>query len=149
MHGSSASCFDDSRAGLRLRWLRMPEIVDLLPLTHGDDTIESYRAAMSAGARFPPIAVFPLFGRYVIADGHKRYQAALRTGLDVAPVEVWTFRRVLADQWRQVRANGRKNVRIVRALFVDRAEAAYLLRTTILHWIRVARCVRLWVVGKR
>src|SRR5687767_12111550 len=65
-------CFAEPSSG-RARDVRLGDVVDLLPLTHNDHTIERYRARMAAGDLFPPIGVLPLFGRLVIADGHKRY----------------------------------------------------------------------------
>ena len=149
MSETKARCFDGSRPGLCLREVHLDEIVDLLPLTHGEGTIEGYRSAMLAGDRFPPIAVFPMFGRYVITDGHKRFQAARPIAASPVVIEVWSFRRLLQDQWRQVRGNARKNARIVTSLFVRPSESWRLLRTTLLHWVRVARCLLFLVAPAR
>jgi hypothetical protein len=142
-------CFAASHGDLRIREVRLEEIVDLLPLTHSEDTIERYRARMVAGDLFPPVSVLPLFGRLVIADGHKRYQAALRVSPARVPVEVWSVARFLADQGRQVRSNARKNGRIVRSLFVRPSESMRLVRSTLQHWARVARCLRLLLAAPR
>ena len=143
MSTKNARCFDATSAGMRLREVRLDEVVDLLPLTHSVETIERYRARMLAGDLFPPISVLPLFGRLVITDGHKRFQAALPLEPGVVVVEVWSLGRLLLDQWRQLRSNGRKNARIVCSLFVRPSESWRLLRSTGQHWIRVARCLRL------
>lgn len=121
----------------------LDDIVDLLPLTHNENAIEAYRQRMAAGDEFPPIAVLPLFGRMVITDGHKRYQAARRVPLHRIRIEVWTWRDLAGDQWRQVRANARKNGRIARALFTNPSEAVDLVRDTLVHWRRVGRCLAL------
>ncbi len=141
MDDQNARCFDTPRLGTRLRQVPLDAIVDLLPLTHSEDVIERYRARMIAGDLFPPIGVLPLFGRLVIADGHKRYQAARRVTSQPVTVEVWTYGRLLLDQWRQLRANSRKNARIVTSLFVQPSESLRLARSTFQHWMRVARCL--------
>ena len=141
-------CFETS-SGPGLREARLADVVDLLPLTHNEAAIEQYRCRMLSGELFPPISVLPLFGRLVIADGHKRYQAARTVTQEPVPVELWTFRRLLADQWRQVRANARKNRRIVSTLFVRPSESLRLMRSTLLHWLRVARCLRLLFTAPR
>ena len=149
MLSTDPRCFDAALAALRVREVRLDQVTDLLPLSHGHNTIALYRARMLSGERFPPVSVLPLFGRLVITDGHKRYHAARPLVSEPVPVELWTLRRLLADQWRQVRANARKNGRIVAGLFVDPAESMRLMRTTALHWLRVVRCLGLLLVTPR
>ena len=120
------------------RRVRAGEVLDLLPLTHAPETIASYAERMRRGDRFPPIAVVRLAGRWVVADGHKRLQAALSLGVSELTVEVWGPTDLLRDQARQVRENAGKNARIARAALYDRAEARRLLRATFGHWRRVA-----------
>lgn len=140
---TNARCFDGSAPGLRVRHVRLHEITDLLPLTHSEATVASYRSRMIAGDLFPPVSVLPLLGRLVIADGHKRYQAALPLADGPVAVEVWTLGQLLSDQWRQARSNARKNRRIAASLFVRPAESLRLIRSTLQHWVRVARCLTL------
>jgi hypothetical protein len=145
---SQIRCFAADPGTRRVREVRLEEVIDLLPLTHNESAVERYREAMLAGTRFPPIGVLPLFGRLVITDGHKRFQAAKPIATGPVPVDVWTWRRLAADQWRQARANAGKNARIVRQLFVDPRESFHLARATALHWGRVARCLLVLVAPR-
>lgn len=130
--------FDAGLCAAATRRVRVDEVLDLLPLTHAPETIAAYAERMRRGDRFPPVAVVRLAGRWVVADGHKRLQAALSLGVSEVTVEVWGPRELLRDQARQVRQNAGKNARIARAAFHDRAEAVRLLRATFGHWRRVA-----------
>ena len=130
--------FDVSRATAPIARLPLPAVHDLLTVTHAADRIARYRDAMARGDRFPPISVIRLFGRYLVADGHKRLAAFRSLGADAIVVEVWPFATWLTDQRRQAAANARKNGRIL-ALSVTRPrEAIRLASTTVLHWRRVA-----------
>src|SRR5262245_49152445 len=95
-------CFDVARAAYPVRVLPPHRVVDLLPVSHAPERIAEYRLAMQRGERFPPIAVVRCGGRYLIADGHKRFSAYRQlTDADIA-VEVWTWRRWLRDQAGQL-----------------------------------------------
>ena len=130
--------FDPARAEFSTRRLAVEQIVDLLPISHVPERISAYRDRMIAGDRFPPIAVIKLFGRYVIADGHKRYSAYCDLDRPDILVEVWPYHRWLRDQLHQAMGNARKNGRILAASVTDPRQAWRLLLTTLLHWRRVA-----------
>jgi hypothetical protein len=130
--------FDVARAEFSTRRLAVEQIIDLLPISHAPERIATYRNRMIAGDRFPPIAVIKLFGRYVIADGHKRYSAYRGLHRGDILVEVWPYHRWLRDQLRQTMGNARKNGRILAASVTDPAQAWRMLLTTLLHWRRVA-----------
>lgn len=130
--------FDPARAAHPTRVLRTDEVVDLLELTHAHDVIREYRERMRAGDLFPPVSVIRLLGRWLVADGHKRYVAWAGLGEKEIVVEVWPLRRWLADQAGQAARNARKNGRIVTRLVVDPRESGRLALTTAEHWRRVA-----------
>lgn len=142
------TCFDAALGSLPARWLPDDRVVDLLgPSPHTVRKIERYRERMLAGDRFPPIAVVPVAGHLLLADGHKRL-AAFRWLADVPepparpetiPVEVWTLRRWLADQGRQARTNLELQRRILTGLFVRPRESAQIASSIAGHWWRVAR----------
>jgi hypothetical protein len=100
--------------------------------------IHGYRERMRAGDLFPPVSVVRLLGRWLVADGHKRYVAWAGLGEEKILVEVWPLWRWLADQAGQAARNARKNGRIVTRLFVDPRESLHLARATTGHWHRVA-----------
>jgi hypothetical protein len=130
--------FDPALAECPARTLPTANVIDLLHVSHAPDVVAAYRAQMLDGHRFPPIAVIPLAGRFVVADGHKRLAAYRALGRPTILVEVWGAGRFLRDQWRQVVGNTRKNARILR-LSVSEPRAAFrLLLTTLQHWRRVA-----------
>ena len=130
--------FDAARAAHPTRRLRLEEVVDLLELTHAPEVIRGYRERMRAGDLFPPVSVVRLFGRWLVADGHKRYVAWAGLGEEEILVEVWPLWRWLADQAGQAARNARKNGRIVGRLLVDPGESLHLARATAGHWRRVA-----------
>ena len=82
---------------------------------------------MLAGERFPPIAVLPFAGRFWIADGHKRWSAYRTLGAREVWVELWTLRRWLRDQGRQVAGTGRRLGRALALLVVRPREGLALL----------------------
>ena len=85
--------FDASLAESLTRVLPLALVVDPLgPVPHAAACVESYRAAMARGDRFPPIAVVPWGRRYLVADGHKRLAAYHALGPSHVRVEVWTWR---------------------------------------------------------
>ena len=130
--------FDPAHAAHPTRVLRVEEVVDLLELTHAPEVIRGYRDRMCAGDLFPPVSVVRLLGKWLVADGHKRYVAWTGLGAKEILVEVWPLRRWLADQAGQAARNARKNGRIAARLFVDPRESFQLARTTAGHWRRVA-----------
>ncbi len=130
--------FDPGLAAHPTRELPVAEVVDLLELTHAAGRIREYRERMRAGDLFPPVSVVRLFGRWLVADGHKRYAAWRGLGSTRVVVEVWPVRTWLADQAGQAGRNARKNGRILSRLFVDPRESALLARATAGHWKRVA-----------
>jgi hypothetical protein len=156
--------FRDDLGG-HLVWLPLGAVHDLLVVGHAEEVVERYRAAMAAGARFPPVAVVRLGRWYLLADGHKRLRAfrALAAaapagegagsgaGGDRVLVERWSWWRWLADQGRQARGNLRKNVRILALARRDPAAAAALAVTTLAHWRRVAQSLGrlVWAGGRR
>jgi ABC-type multidrug transport system fused ATPase/permease subunit len=131
--------FDASLARYATRLLPLDRVVDLLTVVHAPERVAEYATAMRAGARFPPVAVVRLAGRFIVADGHKRLAAFRQVGGSEILVEVWPWRRWLRDQWRQAVEHTRKNREIVSLVFTDPVQAARLARTTVDHWVRVAR----------
>lgn len=131
--------FDPALAAHPTRVLRIEEVVDLLELTHAPEVIRGYRERMSAGDLFPPVSVVRLLGKWLVADGHKRYVAWAGLGEREIVVETWPLRRWLADQAGQAARNARKNGRIATRLFIDPRESLLLARATARHWSRVAR----------
>lgn len=130
--------FDPTCAEGRIRRVRVRDVVDLLVVTHAPERIDQYRAAMLRGERFPPVSVIRVAGRFILADGHKRFNAYRSFGRSDILVEVWTLRRFLRDQWGQAVANARKNGAILACCRSDPSRAQRLLLTTWLHWKRVA-----------
>jgi hypothetical protein len=130
--------FDPQFACFRTVVLADADVIDLLPLSHAPERVAEYREQMQRGARFPPVSVIRLAGRYLVADGHKRLSAYRQLGHQEILVELWPLRRWLLDQWRQVRSNSRKNLRILSMGVSDPPAAWRLLLTTALHWRRVA-----------
>lgn len=130
--------FDPGRARHPTRELPVGEVVDLLELTHAAERIRDYCERMRAGDLFPPVSVVRLFGRWLVADGHKRLAAYRGLGPARIVVEVWPASAWLADQAGQARRNAAKNGRILARLFVDPRESARLAAGTARHWRRVA-----------
>lgn len=136
---TSSEPFDAKRAELATARVSVDRVLDLLHASHHPERIAEYREQMLQGARFPPIAVVRLAGRYLVADGHKRLHAYL--GLPDRPrellVECWIWRRWLADQLAQLRRKwgqigyallgGPRGWRLLPALVGD----------TLRHWWRV------------
>lgn len=134
-----SGCFDPAQAELPVRLVPVGWVVDPLAVSHAPERIAAYRAAMLAGARFPPIAVLPLAGRLWVADGHKRWSAYRQLGASEVLVEIWTARRWLRDQGRQVAGTGRRLGRALALLAVRPREGLALLAAAPLHWWRVVR----------
>lgn len=135
------AAFDPSLAEHPLRTLRVDEVIDFLHVSHWPDRVNEYRRAMQAGARFPPIAVVYLAGRPFLADGHKRFHAYRGLGAGEVIVQVWPFRRWLADQYGQLRRSAKR----WRVALGDlrRPERRHLataaLSQSVDHWKRILR----------
>lgn len=135
-------CFDPVLATAATRTVPINTVVDLLHVTHAPERIASYRVAMQRGDRFPPIAVVCIAGRFLIADGHKRFSAYRSLPVSEIVVEVWTLRRWLRDQGRQFLHKTRQQWRVLSRSIVDRRarpQAARLFWDTVGHWKRVGR----------
>jgi len=102
-----AGCFDPTLAEDHTETVPVGDVVDPLHVTHAPERIAVYRNAMLDGAVFPPISVVRFGGRTFVVDGHKRFQAYRALGRQDIVVEVWTRRRWLADQRRQLRVTTR------------------------------------------
>jgi hypothetical protein len=149
---ASAECFDPGRAVHPTLGVRVEEVVDLLEVSHAPERIEEYRRAMAAGDRFPPIAVVRLGGRLLLADGHKRFQAFRALGGEEIHVEVWPWRRWLADQRRQLSGKTRAHGSLLRRLprhGEARAAARRLFWDTLGHWRRIAASLNRRLRGGR
>lgn len=136
------TCFDPSLAQGNTHQVPIEGIIDLLHRGHRPDLVQQYRVAMCRGERFPPVAVLALGGRYLLADGHKRFSAYRELGHPEILVEVWSLRRWGADQWQQFCRKTRQQWSILRRLPYEPGaweEARQLLRDTLLHWWRVVR----------
>jgi len=140
MTGSPIDPFDPARASSATLVVPLERVVDLLSEEpHAPERIESYRAAMLAGAQFPPISVVKWGGRFLVADGHKRLAAYTALSPRDIRVEVWTWRRWGRDQARQLKHNARKNGQVLALSVTDPRAAGKLFATTLHHWRRVAR----------
>ena len=74
------------------------------------NAIEDYAKAMSAGAKFPPVAVFYDGKQYWLADGFHRIKAGCAAGLDVIDCEV--HQGTVEDaQWYSFSANKANGLR--------------------------------------
>jgi hypothetical protein len=139
------SCFDPARAEYPTRVLPLDRVIDPLPVSHAPERIEQYRAAMARGECFPPIAVVRVGGRFLVADGHKRFSAYKGLARERIVVEVWTIRRWLRDQWSQLTRKTRQQVTLLRRSRTDpraRQDAVRLALDTLGHWRRVLRSLR-------
>jgi hypothetical protein len=133
------ACFDAALATYPTLVLPVGAIVDLLQVTHASERIAAYRDAMRRGDRFPPVSVVRIAGRFVLADGHKRFSAYRTLREPAIVVEVWPLRRLLLDQWRQFVHKSRQQWRVVSRSPVDpaaRAQAVRLFWDTVGHWKR-------------
>ncbi len=145
-------CFDAALASARTRILPLNAVVDLLHVTHAPERIAEYRRAMECGARFPPIAVVQVAGRFLVADGHKRLSAYKSLPVTEIMVEVWTMRRWLGDQWRQLRIKTRQQWRLLSRSPVDRnarKQAVRLFWDTVGHWKRFGLSLARWLKASR
>jgi hypothetical protein len=145
-------CFDPALATAPTRVVPVQAVIDLLHVTHAPERVGEYRRAMQRGERFPPIAVVPLAGRLVVADGHKRLTAYKGLPVREIVVEVWTIRRLLRDQWRQFRTKTAQQWRVLSRGPRDRdarREAVRLVRDTLRHWKRIGVSLSSRLTGTR
>ena len=136
--------FDPALATAPVRLVELAAVVDLLIVTHAPEQIAAYREAMQRGTAFPPIAVVELAGYYLIADGHKRFTAAVPLCAGEILVEVWSLQRWAQDQWRQFTAKTRQQARLAVRSFIDRdarREAVRLFWDTVGHWRRIGASI--------
>ena len=139
-HGLSAAppwtpetCFDTSLARSPTRALPVSAVIDLLHVTHAPERIAEFREAMQRGESFPPVSVVRLAGRFFLADGHKRFSAYRSLPVRDIRVEVWSTRRWLHDQWRQLACKTAQQVRLAARMGFDpaaRRQAARLAGDT-------------------
>jgi len=136
------SCFDPNLASSPTRAAPVARVVDLLIVTHASERVEQYRQAMLRGDRFPPVSVLPLFGWFLLTDGHKRFTAYKSLETAEMPVQVWTIRRSMAHLARQTLREASEGCRIVARLGRD-PEAAALLKkflwSRVIHYRRLGR----------
>ena len=138
------ACFDPSLAQFPTRVLPVDAVIDLLHVTHAPERIAEYRQAMQRGERFPPVSVVHLAGRLFLADVHKRFSAYRCLPVREICVEVWSTRRWLHDQRRQLARKTAQQVRLVARVGFDRAarqQAARLFWDTVGHWRRVGMSI--------
>lgn len=139
----TADPFDPSLARFPTRVVALERVLDLLHVSNAPDLVLQYRMAMERGARFPPVSVVAVLGRYVIGDGHKRFSAV--RGLPVASVvvEVWPLWRLGADLLAQAKITLHEWHRATVALLTrgSTRELGGLLRATVVHWWRIVRSV--------
>lgn len=133
-----------------IRRVKMEQVVDLLGVSHAPDVIRAYVEAMRAGQSFPPISVVSFRRRFIITDGHKRFNACRVLGREEIEVEVWTLGRLISDLGRQLhrhlRAAGISLLKITRGP-EGRREALGFAAVTVAHWRRIA--ASLWSLLRR
>lgn len=136
----NSSIFDDALAEYPVRRVDVRRIIDLLPVTHAPERIEQYRQAMLAGERFPPISVLSIGRYFIIADGHKRFQAYRQLADKQMLVEVWTIPRWLRDQYQQLARRSRWQWDLLKRSPFEaqaRREGLLLIKSTLRHWRRL------------
>ncbi len=140
------SCFDPKLGSSPTRVVPVERVVDLLVVTHAPEQVERYRHAMLAGDRFPPVSVLPLFGWFLLTDGHKRFTACKSIQPAEIPVQVWTIRRSMTHLGRQTLREATQGYRIVAKLGRDPEAGTQLkkfLWSRVAHYRRLSRS--LWV----
>jgi hypothetical protein len=133
-------CFDPKLAVFPTRSVEIRQVIDLLPVTHAADCIDRYRSTMHSGECFPPISVLGCGRYFIIADGHKRFQACRILAPDDIIVELWPLHRWLQDQWQQFTRKTSQQWYILRRCPFEsqaRSEALQLAVSTLRHWRRV------------
>ena len=89
------NAFDPDLAAFHTIVLSCSDVIDPLAVTHAPARISEYRARMAAGDRFPPVSVLRMAGRYLLVDGHKRFNAYRALGHTHLIVEIWPLSRWL------------------------------------------------------
>lgn len=138
--GSAPIGFDPKLANWPTRTLPVHHVIDLLMVTHAPERVEEYRLAMLRGECLPPISVVRLFGRFFVADGHKRLTAYKALGAGEILVEVWPIRRWMSDQRRQVRNNLHRQIPALARALAGRGESErgrQVMRHFVDHWKRI------------
>lgn len=146
------SPFDPALSTAPTRRVSVCQVVDLLNVTHAPGRIESYRQAMRAGDRFPPISVVRLGRRYVVADGHKRLVAVKALGEERIDVEVWSLWRLTRDLVGQSARHAAAAGRALGGVFRGadgRRESWSFMTATVAHWGRTVRSLWKIVAGGR
>ncbi len=136
------SCFDPKLGSSPTRIVPVGRVVDLLLVTHAPEQVERYRHAMLSGDRFPPVSVLPLFGWFLLTDGHKRFTACKSIQAVEIPVQVWTIRRSMTHLGRQTLREARQGCRIVANLGRDPEAGPQLkkfLWSRVVHYRRLGR----------
>ncbi len=136
------SCFDLKLGSSPTRVVPVERVVDLLVVTHAPDRVERYRHAMLAGDRFPPVSVLPLFGWFLLTDGHKRFTAYKSIHAAEIPVQVWTIRRSMTHLGRQTLKEATQGCHIVAKLGRDPEAGTQLkkfLWSRVVHYRRLGR----------
>ncbi len=143
--GGLGPCFDPRLASFPTLVLRFDELSDIYQVTHAAERVDEYRAAMIRGAKFPPISVVRLGGRFFVADGHKRLIAYRGLGYRTIVVERWPVRRWLKDQTGQAIRNVRIQwVSMTRGFLIrgERQRGAEVMRHYAQHWKRIIASIR-------
>jgi len=136
---NSLDCFDRELAEFETMTVPIGNVIDLLSETHAPDKIIEYRAAMDAGAVFPPIGVVRLGGRFIVTDGHKRLSACKQRGMSHVMVQVWTWGKLGADLAAQSLRSTARLVSLLLRSTHDRESRRWLRKfywDTVLHWRR-------------
>jgi hypothetical protein len=141
--------FDPSKAhGPTLR-LFVAEIIDLLQVTHAEDRIAEYAAAMRHGYLFPPIGVFRLGRRWLLTDGHKRLAAYRQLDQPEILVECWSLEILFADLCRQSHKSHQRLLAALANLPSNPRPILELLGHTLAHWWRIVRSLAGLMTGAR
>ncbi len=138
----SNSCFDLRLASSPTRHIPVGRVVDLLVVTHAPEQVARYRHAMLSGDRFPPVSVLPLFGWFLLTDGHKRFTAYKSLQVAQIPVQIWTIPQSMAHLGRQTLKEATQGCRIAAGLGRDPEAGTQLkkfLWSRAVHYRRLGR----------
>ncbi len=143
-------CFDPKLGSSPTRLVPVARVVDLLMVTHASDRVEQYRQAMLRGDAFPPISVLPLFGRFIVTDGHKRFTAYKSLDAPEIVVQTWTIQTSVAHLARQSLKEASQGYRILRGLGRDPQAPGQLRKfflSRVRHYQRLGRSLWLRING--
>jgi hypothetical protein len=135
-------CFDLKLASSPTRCIPVRRVVDLLVVTHAPQRVAEYRDAMLSGDRFPPVSVLPLFGWFLLTDGHKRFTAYKSFEPVEITVQIWTIPQGVAHLGRQTLKEATQGFRIVTRLGRDPEAGTQLrkfLQSRVAHYRRLGR----------